>query len=111
MKIMPMVSSGVVLMHEDGSFEMAPLQVFRSATGQTVIRLGNNALFFKEDGSFDGNECKIPGGGVPVEQAAALQGAFHEQGKNTGKAPAEAYFQEGSRGWDREVAGWPKPTN
>jgi len=108
MKIMPAVSSGIVLMHEDGTFEMAPFQVFRAANGQTVIRIGNNTLWFGENGQFDGSECKIPGGALPIEEAAKLQAAFDVQGENKNKAPAEPYFEEGSKGWEREVAGWPK---
>lgn len=111
MKILPMVNSGIVLMHEDGTFEMAPLQVFRASNGKTVIRIGNNTLWFSENGTFDGSECKMPGQGLPIEKAAALQAAFEVQGSNAGQAPAEAYFEEGSAGFQREAAGWPKPTN
>lgn len=106
MKIMPAISSGVVLMHEDGTFEMAPFQVFRSDKGQTIIRLGNNTLWFDENGKFDGNECKVPEAGTT--DMGALQEAFKAQEGNKNRAPVPAYFQEDTSGWKREVADWPK---
>ncbi len=51
MKVLPTMSRGIVLLHEDGkTFEMAPFQVFRSASGSTIIRIGRTALFFDADG-------------------------------------------------------------
>jgi hypothetical protein len=108
MKILPTISSGIVLMHEDGTFEMAPFQVFRSSDSKTIIRIGNNTLWFNEDGTFSGSECRIPGGGLPIEEAATLQAAFEIQGSNKGRAPAEPYFEEETVGWKKELAGWPK---
>lgn len=108
MKILPMMSKGIVLMHEDGSFEMAPLQVFRfTKNGWTAIRVGRNMLFFHADGVFDGTECYPPRGlEIDSEEAEELKKAFHTQGKNQGLPPEEPYFQPGSSGYTDETRAW-----
>ena len=109
MKILPIVHKGIVLMHEDGSFEMAPFQVFRGADGGTVIRIGHNAIFFDKKGAFDGTECRVPASvdaQVGDDYSDQLAAAFDEQGRNRGKAPTSAYFGVDSRGWHRETAAW-----
>ncbi len=112
MKINPMMNAGIVLMHNDGTFELAPLQVFESASGSTVIRIGNNALFFTPDGEFDGFECHVPKDmSLSDSYGQRLTEAFIVQGANKGKAPAEPYFEPGSNGWKKEVAAWDEPAD
>ena len=106
MKINPTMSKGIVLMHQDGSYEMAPFQVFRG-NNATIIRIGNNTLFFEENGKFDGSEC----GGVPKEKAEEFMRAFEIQDENKDKAPDKPYFEPGSNGWEKETADWPKDMN
>ena len=107
MKIEPMMSRGIVLMHADGKFEMAPMQVFKSSTGQTVIRIGNNALFFDENGSFDGSECVCPAN-VTKAQMHRVGAAIAQQAENEGLAPSAPYFEPGSNGHAAETAAWKK---
>lgn len=108
MKILPTMSKGVVLLHEDGrTFEMAPFQVFLSGGGQTCIRIGRNAFFFERDGSFDGSECKVSGINQDSPEAYTIQNAFNEQGRNKGMAPEAPYFAPGSKGHTAETQGWP----
>jgi hypothetical protein len=109
MKILPAISKGIVLMRDDGTFEMAPFQVFRSAAGMSVIRIGNNVLYFDKNGVFDGSECKCPPGIAVGDQfEVALKAAFSEQVGNRGHAPVgNPYFSAHSAGWEREVASWP----
>ena len=109
MKILPMMSEAVVMLHEDGkSFEMVPLQVFRAPNGYTCIRYGRNVLFFNKDGSFDGTESTL--NGVLAEPAFAeeLKQAFAQQRDNHGKPPLYPYFgpwREDFRA--AELAAWP----
>lgn len=112
MKILPTISKGIVLMHEDGAHEMAPFQIFQLDNGMTIIRIGNNALHFDEDGKFDGSECKFPDGVVIDDnQQHAIVEAFEQQSANRGNAPlGHPYFAQGSRGWEREVASWESAT-
>jgi hypothetical protein len=104
MKILPMMSRGVVLVHEDGTFEMAPMQVWRSGSGQTVIRLGNNAYFFQDSGKYDGSEHRIVEGS---DLDKALPVALAESSANKGLAPEVAYYPEGTPGHARETSAWP----
>lgn len=107
MKILPTMSKGVVFVHEDGkTFEMAPLQVFISS-GQTVIRIGRNTLFFDKDGRFDGTESKVDGLSPDSEEAKAIREAFEAQGEYKGLPPDEPYFKPGSPGHAAEVRSWP----
>ena len=102
MKILPMQSRGIVLMHEDGkTIEMAPMQVFRQRNGNTIIRIGRNTLHFLEDGTFDGEECACSAGAKQEEIVAALQ----QSAANQGQPPETTYFEEGTRGWEDETAG------
>ncbi len=108
MKIMPTMCKGIVLMHEDGkTFEMAPLQVFISAGGSTVIRIGNNALFFDKDGKFDGTESHIAGMTPDSPELKLLHEAFEPQGKYKGLHPDVAYFTPGTPGYEAETRSWP----
>jgi len=108
MKILPTMSKGIVLVHEDGkTFEMAPLQVFISAGGSTVIRIGNNALFFDKDGKFDGTESHVSGMDRDSPEAAMLREAFKLQGEYKGLPPDVAYFQPDSPGYAAETRSWP----
>lgn len=107
MKILPTMSKGVVFVHEDGkTFEMAPLQVFIGGSGQTVIRIGRNALFFDKDGRFDGTESHVAGFGPDSEEARVIREAFEAQGEYKGLPPEEPYFQEGTPGHAAEVRAW-----
>jgi hypothetical protein len=108
MNIQPCVSAGIVFMHEDGKFEMTPFQIFPLKTGGSCIRIGRNAIYFNEDGSFDGTECAPPRSAVETnEKLDALGEGFQRSGENRGLAPATTYFGEGSPGYEAEVAGWP----
>lgn len=109
MKILPFMSKGVVLMHEDGkTFEMAPLQVFRSTgNGWTVIRIGRNTLYFTETGAFDGTECSTTMKQGP--EADLLAEAFAVQKHHHGLPPEEPYFPEGSGYHTDETRAWSQP--
>jgi hypothetical protein len=107
-KILPVMSRGVVYVHEDGeTFEMAPLQVFRGDGGQTVVRIGRNCLFFDESGRFDGTESHPAGIAPDSEVAQRIRAAFDAQGQNRGLPPDEPYFQPGTRGHAAETRAWP----
>ncbi len=107
MKILPTMSKGVVFVHEDGkTFEMAPLQVFIGGGGQTVIRIGRNALFFDKDGRFDGTESSVSGLSPDSPEAKAIREAFEAQGEHKGLPPDEPYFRPGSPGHAAEVRAW-----
>lgn len=108
MKILPTLSRGIVLLHEDGvTFEMAPFQVFRGEGGGTVIRIGRNALFFNIEGRFDGNECKVEPLDPSSPDAKALMDAVHAQQENKNCAPDSSYFSPGSAGYLAETRVWP----
>lgn len=109
MKILPMMSKGVVFVHEDGkTFEMAPVQVFISGSGrQTVIRIGHNTLYFNQDGTFDGSEARVTGIHKRSPEAELIREAFELQGKNKGLPPDEPYFVPGTPGYDNETRPWP----
>lgn len=109
MKILPAMSKGVVFVHEDGkTFEMAPLQVFIGGSGQTVIRIGRNVLFFDKNGQFDGTESKMVAltPDSEKEEARAIRAAFEAQGEHKGLAPEEPYFQPGTKGHTAETRAW-----
>jgi len=107
MKILPTMCKGVVFVHEDGkTFEMAPLQVFRSGSGQTAIRIGNNILFFDTDGSFDGTESHVAGLAPGSPEASLLTEAFELQGQYKGLPPDEPYFMPGTPGYAAETRSW-----
>lgn len=101
-----MMSKGVVVVHEDGTFELAPMQVWRNNKGSTVIRLGRNTFFFNEDGTYDGSEHKA--GPFPAEspEAKAITEALEVAGKSKGLAPEDPYYQPGTPGWQRETQAW-----
>jgi hypothetical protein len=104
MKILPCMAKEIVLLHEDGkTFEMAPFQVFRSASGQTVIRIGRNTLWFGENGKFDGTECSMID---PSEEESQAVTAAHMR-TTKGLPPDEPYFQPGSPGHESETRAWP----
>lgn len=106
MKILPCMSKGVVLVHEDGSFEMAPFQVFRTKDA-TVVRLGRNAYFFDDGGRFDGSEHQLDGvSGMDDPKLAAVNEALTLSGKNKGIPPDRAYYPPGTPGYERETATW-----
>lgn len=99
MKILPCMSRGVCFRLPDGSVVLLPLHVFRSGES-TVIRIGDTALYFNEDGTFDGEECHMTGAGE--QDMAQLQSMLKESGENQGEAPETPYFGEGSPGRERE---------
>ena len=109
MKILPMMSRGVVMLHGDGkTFEMAPLQVFRGPNGYTCIRYGRNVLFFDKDGGFDGTESTLNGVADAKAVADELRHAFEAQQQNRGQPPEYPYFgpwREDFRA--AELAAWP----
>jgi len=105
MKLKPTINKGIVLMHEDGSFEMAPFQIF-STQYHTIIRIGNNALFFDAEGNFDGSEGKVPKGCMNNHSEEEILKAYQHQVDNDGKAPEEPYFASQSNAWECEVKAW-----
>jgi len=107
MKILPAMSKGIVLVHEDGkTFELAPFQVFISGGGQTVIRIGRNAIFFDKDGRFDGTESHPAGTDIDSPEAKRIREAFEVQGQYKGLPPDEPYFQPGTKGHTEETRAW-----
>lgn len=95
-------------MHEDGTFEMAPMQIFRlPKTGMTVLRLGRNAFFFDKDGHYDGSECKLPDE-TSIEDTEEIRKAFERAALNHGRVPAEPYFRPERGEAEVEQSGWPK---
>ena len=103
MRIKSVVSSGEIFMHEDGSVELAPFQVFRMEDGGVCIRIGRTCYFFFKDGTYDGPECKPPKNCDHQAIADTLQ----ESLKNRGRRPAEPYFEQGSPGFLSEIKSWP----
>lgn len=98
MKILPVVCKTIPLMIEGRCVEV-PFQVFRSKTS-TVIRIGDNALYFDDDGTFDGCEAK----GEDPEQAKLYVESLAK--KTQGVPPETSYFQPGTPGFHREIQGW-----
>ncbi|HEY5657329.1 MAG TPA: hypothetical protein VIY27_06030 [Myxococcota bacterium] len=103
-QLQPFVSAGVPLLREDGSVEMPPMQLFVTASGSTILRIGNNTLWFDENGVFDGTEHRL----TKRSSQAKLEQAMAVADELRGMAPPEPYFQPGSDGWESEVAGWPE---
>ncbi len=110
MRILPHLSSGIPFLQPDNkTVVMLPFQVMLLESGMTVIRLGNNALFFDGDGKFDGGECKPTAIKSPDSpEALAIAAAFRASEANEGRAPAEPYFMPSSHGYKSEIAFWPK---
>ena len=103
MKINPCMSRGICFRLPDGSVAMLPLHIFRSA-GSTVIRLGDTALFFDDDGRFDGEELHAVGAqpGDLERLREAIMPALAQSAQNQGEAPESFYFEVGSPGRERE---------
>jgi hypothetical protein len=103
MKILPMMHKGVVLLHEDGAtIEMAPMQIWRQKDGTTVLRLGRNAFYFNEDGSFDGSEHAMD-----PAKATLIDDALKLARENRGLAPDTAYHVPGTPQYLDETRAWP----
>ena len=105
MKILPMMSRGVVLVHEDESIEMAPMQIWHTKNG-TRLRIGRNVYFFNLDGSYDGSEHRMTyarGSDKEREMDAALT----LSGENKGFAPEVPHYPPDTPGHQAEVAAWP----
>lgn len=109
MKILPMVTSGEVFMHTDGSVEMTPMQVIASEDGM-MIRIGLNIFFFDKDGKYSGSEMHLPKHSpyASPDGIEAINDMLSQAAKNIGKAPETAYFQPGTDGWIDETDGWPE---
>lgn len=108
MKILPMMHKGIVFVHDDGkTFEVIPLQIFVSKNNMTVIRIGNNTIWFDKDGGFDGTESKLAEVSVDGERARLIQEAFEIQGENRGLAPETPYFPIGTPAYEAETRSWP----
>lgn len=108
-KIKPCVSSGIAFLAPDGrTMDMLPFQVIRMSDGGTVIRIGRNTLCFDAVGAFDGNECRVEGLEPGSPEAAAILEKFAQSERNEGQAPAAPYYKPGTRGYEDEIAGWPK---
>ena len=106
MKIIPCMNSGIPFVLNDGrSLEIVPLQVFRSASGQTAIRIGRNILFFNENGTFDGTEARVAED-ISEDECDTLVAALESSKTTDGVAPAEPYFMVGSDGYDAETRAW-----
>jgi hypothetical protein len=105
MKVLPFVSSGEPFLNNDGTLQIVPMQLFLGPGGRTILRMGHNVFLFDASGKYTG--CEMSGDrsndGVEV-----LTRVLKETAHNQGHAPDEAYFHEGSDGWKREIAGWPK---
>lgn len=115
MKILPFCRSAEPFVHEDGTVELAPFQVFRSPNGGTVMRLGRNTYWFDEQGRYTGCECGIADlvlATPRVVEVEAIQRAYEVSHTDaTRRVPPAPYFLPGT---DRdefvraERAGWPK---
>ena len=101
MKVLPMMSRGVVFVREDETVELAPMQVWHTRSG-THVRIGRNVYFFNPDGSYDGSEHK-----VHADKRRELEEALRQSGDNKGLAPEEPYHPDGSPGHREETAAWP----
>jgi hypothetical protein len=107
-RLLCFVSAGEVFVHEDGSFEIAPLSLWRRKGGGFIFRVGRNTYWFNADGAYDGPEFKLNRDIVPPERQAALIDALNSCPDNRNQAPAEAYFAEDAPGYKDETAVWPK---
>lgn len=108
MKILPMVRRAVPLMVTVDGVQRCvevPVQAFLTPKGGTVLRIGDNTLWWLPNGSFDGVEACMTG--VAEETAAAYVAALEAMGDHD-SAPDDAYFREGSDGNRAETRGWPK---
>jgi len=107
-RLKPFVSSGEVVMRDDGSVDVCPIQVIKLSGGVgTVIRIGRSTLWFQHDGTFDGVEMKLTEGSSK-EFTDMLAQRLDECRHNRGKKPGEAYFDAGSKAGKAEAEGWPK---
>lgn len=105
MKILPFLHASFPLII-NGELHILPVQVFRGASGMTLMRLGDNVIALDEGGRLDGYEMHLDG--LTPEQVRGVSeraSAAYQTGHN--KAPAAPYHQPGTRGHSREVAAWP----
>ena len=109
MKILPVLRSVIPFVTTDDTGKVTvhrlPLQVFRSGSA-TIVRIGENALFFEEGGKFDGFEAALRS---PDDATlAAYDDASEESEASRGMPPAAAYFMPGTTGHTAETRAWPR---
>ena len=111
MKILPMMNRGIPWLREDGrTFDVVPFQVFllkefKGEPSATIIRIGRNAIWLNEDGSFNGTEMKSSED-ISEDEIAALEAAHDASKTVDGVAPEEAYFPPMTPGYDAETRAW-----
>ncbi len=109
MKILPVLRCVIPFVTADDAGEVTvhrlPLQVFRGGSGGTIVRIGDNALFFEESGKFDGFESALPSYEAAV---VAYAEASEESQATRGMPPAKAYYQPGTTGHTAETRSWPR---
>lgn len=102
MKILPHIQKSLTILLPSGHYIDVPFQIFMADGGDTIIRLGNTTLWFDKDGHYDGAEYLL----TDEKNADAFEAAHEASDRTRGMAPDEPYFQPGTSGWKREVAGW-----
>lgn len=108
MKILPMVRRSVPLLVTVDDVQRCievPLQAILMPNGLTVLRLGDNTLWWDAQGRFDGVEAKAydPCDRPTLDYATALEAMVDHD-----TAPDEPYFGPHSDGQRAEMRGWPK---
>lgn len=102
--LQPFLSRGeVVKLRPEDKAVLVPVQLFRgSQHGSAILRVGETTFWFV-DGEYDGTEAHLKGEAEAPEVTALLE----QSAKNRGLAPARAYFQSGTPGYEAETAAWP----
>jgi hypothetical protein len=101
------VSAGEMFVHEDGTFEIAPLSLWRRKGGGFIFRVGRSTYWFDQNGEYDGPEFKLDRDVMTPERQAGFMDALKSCPDNRNHAPADAYFHVEADGWKDETALWP----
>lgn len=102
-------SRGIVLMI-DGKPMQLPFQIIRWPDKHTSIRIGNNMLHFRLDGSFEGPEARIdPATPDFTDVAKQYKGMLESTDANRGLMPREPYYLPNSEGFHVERNADPGP--
>lgn len=104
MRIKPSARRAIPFVTSTGVHEL-PFSVFETDNGMTIIRIGDNTLWFDKNGAFDGTESRLSPEGAGAMQAELLA-AMERSHAAVGTHPADTYFEEGTNGHTAEVRGW-----
>ena len=102
-RLQPFVSAGEVIARNDGTFEIVPMQIFRSGDN-VILRIGHSTFWFDKDGRYDGPEMNS----VLPEQLEEVSLMLKQCMTNKGKSPENSYFKEGTEGHHNEIKTWKK---